>query len=84
MILENKPHEEVTSGDTAEFRRLCRVDDILAFANLSGNHNPLHHHARDGDGDGEAEAVVPGSMMAAVLRALWDRSCRAAGRSRAR
>ena len=67
MILENKTLEELTPGDTAELRRLCTVDDILAFANLSGNHNPLHHHARDGDGDGGAEAVVPGSMVAAVL-----------------
>lgn len=70
MILENRTLDELKPGDSAELRRLCTIDDILAFANVSGNHNPLHHHHHDGDGDGQTEAVVPGSMVAALLTAV--------------
>jgi phosphate butyryltransferase len=70
MQIENRPFDELQPGDTAELRRLCTIDDILAFANISGNHNPMHIYNRDGDGDGQPEAIVPGSMVTAFLTAV--------------
>ena len=62
MDLENQLFDELQLGATREIRRLCTQDDLLAFANISGNHNPLHLWNRDGDGDGtpDAEDDTPG------------------------
>ncbi|PJE33265.1 Phosphate acetyltransferase [Pseudooceanicola marinus] len=71
MLIENKTFDELAIGDTAELKRLCTPDDMIVFANVSGNHNPMHLADRDGDGDGVNEAVAPGmfvgSMVSAVL-----------------
>ena len=43
MIIENRPFDQLQPGDTAELRRLVTGDDLLVFANASGNHNPMHN-----------------------------------------
>ena len=70
MKIENHIFEELAPGDSAALRRLCTQDDLLVFANVSGNHNPMHIHDADGDGDGEPEAVVPGMFVGALVSAV--------------
>ncbi len=41
-ILENKTFDELTIGETAELIRTVTEQDILLFACLSGDNNPLH------------------------------------------
>ena len=33
---------EIKTGDTASFEKTVTADDIIAFADISGDHNPLH------------------------------------------
>ncbi|MBR9766584.1 MAG: bifunctional enoyl-CoA hydratase/phosphate acetyltransferase [Rhodobacteraceae bacterium] len=70
MLIENRTFDELTIGATAELKRLCTQDDLIVFANVSGNHNPLHLHDRDGDGDGQNEAVAPGLYLGAIISAV--------------
>ncbi|MGQ3676650.1 bifunctional enoyl-CoA hydratase/phosphate acetyltransferase [Xanthobacter sp. TB0139] len=72
MIRENRTFEELKVGDCAELKRSCTADDLIVFANASGNHNPMHLPHQDVDGDGkEDEVVAPsmwvGSLISAVL-----------------
>jgi phosphate butyryltransferase len=57
MQFENHPYSELAVGQTAELTRQCTAEDLVVFANASGNHNPLH--LRDIDGDGPAEQRAP-------------------------
>lgn len=70
-VTENRPFDELSPGDEAELVRICTEDDFYVFANVSGNHNPMHLAEHDGDGDGSPEAVAPslwvGSLISAVL-----------------
>jgi phosphotransacetylase/acyl dehydratase len=68
--LENRTFDELKPGDTAHLRRLCTQDDLLAFANISGNHNPMHIFNADGDGDGEVEAIAPGLFLGSLISAV--------------
>lgn len=70
MLITNLTFDEMVPGDSRELRRLCTQDDLIAFANISGNHNPMHLHDADGDGDGHPEAVVPGSFVGALVSAV--------------
>ncbi len=72
MMRENKTFDELKPGDSAELRRACTTDDLIVFANVSGNHNPMHLPNQDIDGDGKADVVVApsmwvGSLISAVL-----------------
>lgn len=70
MIAENRTFEEMSIGDSAELRRICTADDLLIFANASGNHNPIHLPRHDGDGDGQPEAIVPGMFVGSLISAV--------------
>ena len=70
MMIENRTFDELSPGDTSQIRRLCTQDDLIAFANVSGNHNPLHLHDYDGDGDGLHEAVAPGMFLGSLISAV--------------
>jgi len=72
MMRENKTFDELKPGDSAELRRSCTTDDLIVFANVSGNHNPMHLPNQDIDGDGKEDLVVApsmwvGSLISAVL-----------------
>ncbi len=72
MIRENKTFDELKPGDSAELKRTCTTDDLIVFANVSGNHNPMHLPNQDVDGDGKKDEVVApsmwvGSLISAVL-----------------
>ena len=70
MHIENRTFDELKIGESAELRRLVTADDLLAYANVSGNHNPLHLYDQDGDGDGRPEAMAPGSYVSALVGAV--------------
>ncbi len=70
MHIENRTFDELHVGDSSELRRLCTQDDLLVFANVSGNHNPMHLFDADGDGDGVPEAVAPGLFVGALVSAV--------------
>lgn len=70
MKMENRTFDDLKVGDTAELKRLCTVDDMIAFANVSGNHNPMHLSDADGDGDGIPEGVVPGMFVGSLVSAV--------------
>lgn len=70
MHIENRTFDELKVGDSAELRRLVTADDLLAYANVSGNHNPLHLYDQDGDGDDRPEAMAPGSYVSALVGAV--------------
>ncbi len=72
MMRENKTFDELKPGDSAELRRTCTTDDLIVFANVSGNHNPMHLPNQDIDHDGKEDVVVApsmwvGSLISAVL-----------------
>jgi phosphate butyryltransferase len=71
MILQNRPYDTLSIGDSAELRRLCTVEDLIVFANASGNHNPAHLAMADINHDGRPDAWAPalwvGSLISAVL-----------------
>lgn len=70
MHIENRTFDELQVGDSRELRRLCTQDDLLVFANVSGNHNPMHLFDADGDGDGVPEAVAPGMFVGSLVSAV--------------
>jgi len=70
-IVENRPFDELKVGDEAELVRVCTEDDFYVFANVSGNHNPMHLAGRLDSEEGPHEPVAPamwvGSVVSAVL-----------------
>ena len=70
MIYENRPYHLLEEGEEASLTRVCMEDDFYAFANVSGNHNPLHLADYDGDGDGAREMVAPGMYLASLISAV--------------
>lgn len=70
MKLENRTFDELEPGNSACLRRLCTQDDLLAFANVSGNHNPMHIYDADGDADGHPEAIAPGMFVGSLISAV--------------
>lgn len=70
MQIDNFTFDELTIGQSSELRRLCTQDDLIGFASVTGNHNPLHLAYADGDGDGVTEAITPGMFSAALISAV--------------
>ncbi|WP_425093427.1 bifunctional enoyl-CoA hydratase/phosphate acetyltransferase [Tropicimonas sp. S265A] len=63
----NKIFEELSVGMSAQETRLCREEDLIIFANASGNFNPLHVPDQDGDGDGAPESIAPAMWVASLI-----------------
>ena len=68
--IRNKTWAELEVGDTASLERTCAVQDLVLFAHVSGNLNPLMLPSPDGAPQ-NAEPVAPsmwvGSLVSAVL-----------------
>lgn len=78
-MVGNQTFSELEVGVSAELVRTCTTDDLLIFANASGNHNPMHIPTADGDGDGKAEAVAPGMFVASLISAVLGNRLPGAG-----
>lgn len=70
MRLVNKTWDEIEVGDAAEIRRLITQDDMMMFAAVSGNLNPLHLSGNAMSGDEQSEIVAPGMLMASLISAV--------------
>lgn len=70
MRFENRPLADIRVGDRAELSRLLTTDDLYVFANVSGNHNPMHLTQEDADHDGRPDAVAPGMFLASLVSAV--------------
>jgi phosphate butyryltransferase len=68
--IRNKTWAELTVGDSASLERSCSVQDLILFAHVSGNLNPLMLPSPDGAPQ-TTEPVAPamwvGSLVSAVL-----------------
>lgn len=69
-VIRNKTWSELKVGDSATVERACAVQDLLLFAHVSGNTNPLMLPPTDG-GATTPETIAPsmwvGSLISAVL-----------------
>ena len=67
--IRNKPWRDLQVGDTASIERRCAVQDLILFAHVSGNTNPLM--LPDMPGAAHHDVVAPsmwvGSLISAVL-----------------
>ncbi len=69
MIRENRLYDELNVGDKASVKRVCTANDLLVFANASGNLNPLHipHDSRDAPDEAIAPSMWVGALVSSVL-----------------
>lgn len=68
-LVRNTTWAELAVGATARLERTCTVDDLILFAHVSGNLNPVvvpDGHGRDTDGV-VAPSLWVGSLISAVL-----------------
>src|SRR5271166_6656868 len=68
--IRNKTWSELKVGDTASLERSCSLQDLILFAHVSGNVNPLMLPSAEGSPE-KTEPVAPsmwvGSLVSAVL-----------------
>lgn len=62
--------EDIAVGDTASFERTIRESDIAAFAQLSGDHNPLHTDVAYAAGTSFGRPIVHGMLLGALCSTL--------------
>ena len=70
QTIRNKSWAELEVGDKAAIERTCAVQDLILFAHVSGNTNPMM--LPDGSANhGSKEVIAPsmwvGSLISAVL-----------------
>src|SRR5271166_2832075 len=64
----NRTFNDIAVGDEASITRVVTPDDLVLFAHVSGNLNPLHlPGSQGGDGEHPAPAMWLGSLFSAVL-----------------
>ena len=65
----NRTFDDIAVGDEASITRVVAPDDLVLFAHVSGNLNPLNlpGSANGGDGEHAAPSMWLGSLFSAVL-----------------
>lgn len=58
--------EEINIGNTASFSRTWTEEDVIAFANLSGDHNPLHMDNSYAKGTQFGQRLVHGMLLGSL------------------
>lgn len=76
MDLINRLFSEMSSGDSAQLRRLVTADDLDVFAASSGNYNTLHLTYGL---DAREERVAPGMFVASMVSAVLGTQLPGAG-----
>ncbi len=67
--LTNYTFEEITLGQTAEYRKQITERDIVLFAEVSGDVNPLHLDAEFAAGTDFGERIAHGMLTGALVSA---------------
>src|SRR5712691_9261447 len=62
--------DEITVGLTAQFERAVTEQDILAFADNSGDHNPLHVDAGYAAGTNHGGRIAHGAFQVSLASAM--------------
>ncbi|MEZ4744517.1 MAG: SDR family oxidoreductase [Calditrichia bacterium] len=65
-----KNFEDIRVGDTAEFTHTITERDVQAFANLTGDHNPLHLDSAFAQESGFRQPVVYGMLSASFISTM--------------
>lgn len=67
--LENHTFDEIEIGQTAEYRKRIDERDIILFADISGDVNPLHLDAEFAAGTAFGERIAHGMLTGALISA---------------
>ncbi|MDJ0878451.1 MAG: MaoC/PaaZ C-terminal domain-containing protein [Halieaceae bacterium] len=67
--LTNYTFDEITVGQTAEYRKQITERDIVLFADVSGDVNPLHLDAEFAAGTDFGERIAHGMLTGALISA---------------
>ncbi len=67
--LSNYTFDEITVGQTAEYRKQITERDIVLFAEVSGDVNPLHLDAEFAAGTDFGERIAHGMLTGALISA---------------
>ncbi len=67
--LSNYTFDEITVGQTAEYRKQITERDIVLFAEVSGDVNPLHIDAEFAAGTEFGERIAHGMLTGALISA---------------
>lgn len=59
--------EEINIGDTDSFSRTWTEEDVIAFANLSGDNNPLHTDDSYAKGTKFGQRLVHGMLLGSLF-----------------
>lgn len=70
MKAKNKKFSEIKVGDTAFFERLISEEDLLKFAEISGDYNPLHLDKKYAAKTVFKNRVVHGMFLSALVSRL--------------
>ena len=71
QTIRNVPFDEIEIGQTADYRKIVRDEDVLMFAKLSGDVNPVHldeEYARTTQFGGRiAHGMYTAALMSAAM-----------------
>lgn len=70
MEAKDLSFEEIKVGESVNIERNIPADDVLRFAELSGDYNPLHTDKKYAEGTLFKEQVVHGMFLASLVSQL--------------
>ena len=70
MIVQDKNFSDIKIGDSASFEKIITADDLDKFADLSGDHNPLHMDEKYAARSEFKSRVVFGMLLGAWVSRL--------------
>ncbi|MFT7615551.1 MAG: 3-hydroxybutyryl-CoA dehydratase [Candidatus Woesearchaeota archaeon] len=71
----DRNYEDVEIGDVFSFERTITREDVMAFAKLTGDKNPLHTDAEYAKEKGFVDQVVHGMLSASLFSTLVGMLC---------
>ncbi len=75
MKAAKRSYEDITVGDVYEFERLITKEDVMKFAELTGDHNPLHVDGEFGKKSEFGQNIVHGMLVASLFSTLVGMYC---------